>query len=145
MTTQEAILTSVSFRRTESRWGRFGSNVIAFARAKPLGAIGAVILTVMVIMAVFAPMLEPYNPITTSQREALQSPGAAHLFGTDQFGRDILSRVIRGARISLYVGLGATVAAITVAMSASSHPRSCGSPAAPSASPEPSPSARSAR
>jgi peptide/nickel transport system permease protein len=70
----------------------------------------------MVVMAVFAPMLEPYNPITTSQREALQSPGAAHLFGTDQFGRDILSRVIRGARISLYVGLGATVAAITVAM-----------------------------
>lgn len=116
MATQDAVLTSVSLRGGGSAWGRLGGDLVAFARAKPLGAIGAVILTVMVVMAVFAPVLEPYNPIATSQREALQSPGAGHLLGTDQFGRDILSRVIRGARISLYVGLGATLAAVTMAM-----------------------------
>lgn len=89
--------------------------LLSFARAKPLGALGAVVLLVMVVLAIFATVIEPYDPIATNQREALQSPDGAHLLGTDQFGRDILSRVIQGARISLYVGLGATVAAIFAA------------------------------
>jgi peptide/nickel transport system permease protein len=96
-------------------WRRWGSGLLAFARAKPLGAFGAVILTVMVLMAIFATRLEPYDPVATNQRQALQAPDAEHLLGTDQHGRDVLSRVIRGARISLYVGLGATTAAIVLA------------------------------
>lgn len=115
MATHDAILTPVSLHTGPPSWQRIGSGVGAFARAKPLGALGAAILIVMVVMAVFAPVLEPYDPIATSQREALESPGGAHLLGTDQFGRDILSRVIQGARISLYVGLGATVAAVVMA------------------------------
>lgn len=96
-------------------WQRYGSGAAAFARAKPLGAIGALVLLVMVVMAIFAPIIEPYNPVSNNQREALQSPRTGHLMGTDQFGRDIFSRVVRGARISLYVGLGATVTAIVLA------------------------------
>lgn len=94
---------------------RVGHALLGFARAKPLGAIGALVLTVMVVVAIFARQIEPFDPIATNQREALLSPGGSHLLGTDQYGRDILSRVIRGARISLYVGLGATVASIVIA------------------------------
>ena len=94
---------------------RLAGALISFARAKPLGGLGAALLLVMVVLAIFAGQIEPYNPIATNQREALQAPGGSHLLGTDQYGRDILSRVIEGARISLYVGLGATVAAIVVA------------------------------
>lgn len=89
--------------------------ILGFAKAKPLGAFGALILITMVLVAVFAKQIEPFDPITTNQRAALLSPGGDHLLGTDQFGRDILSRVIRGARISLYVGMGATLAAVVLA------------------------------
>jgi peptide/nickel transport system permease protein len=115
MSAGEAVLVPSRVRSAQVAWRRWGNGLLAFARAKPLGAFGAVILTVMVVMAIFATQLEPYNPIATNQRQALLSPDAEHLLGTDQFGRDVFSRVIRGARISLYVGLGATVAAVVLA------------------------------
>jgi len=65
-----------------------------------LGIIGLLILT-----AVFAPLLAPYNPIETKILFRLQAPSADHLLGTDDLGRDILSRIIYGSRISLQVGL----------------------------------------
>lgn len=115
MAMQEAALRDALDYRARGAWQRRTTGLITFARAKPLGALGAAVLLVMVLMAIFANQLEPYDPIATNQRAALQSPGSAHLLGTDQYGRDILSRVIRGARISLYVGLGATIAAIVLA------------------------------
>ena len=115
MATHEAVLAGGGLRARQTGLRGLGRELVAFARAKPLGAFGAVVVIVMVLMAVFAQQIEPYDPIATSQREALESPGGAHALGTDQYGRDILSRVIRGARISLYVGLGATTAAIVVA------------------------------
>lgn len=115
MATTEAVLPGSDIRLQPPAARRFVRTVIGFARAKPLGAIGAVILMVMVVLAVFAPQIEPYDPLETNQREALEAPSSSHLLGTDQYGRDILSRVIRGARISLYVGLGATIAAIVLA------------------------------
>src|SRR5687767_3473069 len=105
MAVQDVLVVRGEPVRGRGGWQRYGGGAAAFARAKPLGAIGAVVLLVMVVMAIFAPLIEPYNPIANNQREALQSPGASHLMGTDQFGRDIFSRVVRGARISLYVGL----------------------------------------
>lgn len=65
---------------------------------------GAIILLVVLIAAVFAPFLAPYSPTKQSFVDQLQPPSAAHWFGTDEFGRDIFSRVLYGARIALVVG-----------------------------------------
>ena len=61
-------------------------------------------LLLVVFSAVFAPLLSPYDPIKTSQRTSLEAPSVAHPMGTDRFGRDIFSRVLRGGRFSLPVG-----------------------------------------
>jgi ABC-type dipeptide/oligopeptide/nickel transport system permease subunit len=66
---------------------------------------GSALLLAMVVGAGLAPRLAPYDPITQNQRASLQAPGLSHPFGTDVFGRDILSRVIWGGRESLRVGL----------------------------------------
>jgi peptide/nickel transport system permease protein len=79
-----------------------------FARAKPLGAIGAAIILVMVFAAVFAPFIGTQDYQKTRPREKLQAPSAEHWFGTDQLGRDMYSRIVYGARASLYVGLVGT-------------------------------------
>jgi ABC-type dipeptide/oligopeptide/nickel transport system permease subunit len=66
---------------------------------------GAACLLLAVLVGVFAPALAPYDPVKVAIRERLQGPSERHWLGTDQFGRDILSRIIHGARISLSVGL----------------------------------------
>ena len=79
---------------------------VARRLARQRGAmVGAVILAVLALMAVGAPRLASRDPIRTAPREALQPPGARYLLGTDQFGRDVASRVLHGARLSLTVGL----------------------------------------
>src|SRR5882762_10280337 len=67
--------------------------------------VGLVILGALALMALTAPWLSPRDPIKTAPRAALQPPGARFLLGSDQFGRDVASRVLHGARISLTVGL----------------------------------------
>lgn len=76
------------------------------ARKQPLAALGLVLLTVFVACAVFAPWLAPYDPAQVDLGGRLVSPCAAHWFGTDALGRDILSRTIYGARISMIVSVG---------------------------------------
>ena len=76
-------------------------------RRKPLGTIGATIVLVMLAAAVFADVITPYGYAQTSLRERFIAMSAAHWLGTDQLGRDLLTRVIYGARVSLYVGFGA--------------------------------------
>jgi len=73
-----------------------------------MGAAGAVVLLILVFAAVFADVVSPYSPLEHGT-ERLAGPSSEHLAGTDQFGRDTLSRVIHGARTSLYVGIAATV------------------------------------
>ncbi len=79
-----------------------------FARAKPLGAVGAVIIFVMIFAAVFAPYIGTQDYQKVRAREKLQGPSAAHWFGTDQLGRDMYSRIVYGARASLIVGFMGT-------------------------------------
>jgi peptide/nickel transport system permease protein len=67
--------------------------------------IGTAVLLLLIVIAVFAPVLAPYDPLKTSLRERLQPPTLQHLMGTDALGRDLLSRVIFGARISLQLGI----------------------------------------
>jgi len=76
-------------------------------RRKPLGTLGAAIVLVMLVSAVFADRLTPYGFAQTSLKERLISSNAEHWLGTDQLGRDLLTRILYGARISLYIGFGA--------------------------------------
>jgi peptide/nickel transport system permease protein len=73
-----------------------------------------VIFFVLVITAIFAPLLAPYEPNMMNMREALQKPSATHILGTDSLGRDTLSRIIYGSRISLSVGFVAIVIASAI-------------------------------
>src|SRR5258707_923184 len=67
--------------------------------------LGLAILAALALMALAAPWLSPRDPIKTSPREALQAPGPRFLLGSDQYGRDVASRALHGARLSLTVGL----------------------------------------
>lgn len=80
---------------------------------EPTFAIGIAVLVLLVAVAVFAPVVAPYDPAATSPTRALQPPSGAHLFGTDQLGRDILSRVAYGARLSMVVSIAAVSISIT--------------------------------
>ncbi len=78
-----------------------------FVRRQPLGTIGLVIVLGLVLAAVFAEQIAPYSPDRQNLRHRLEGPSAEHWLGTDSTGRDTLSRLIYGARISMMVGFGA--------------------------------------
>jgi len=84
---------------------RRGRALLATLRRKPLGFLSAGLIVVLVLTAIFADVLAPYDPLATQPEIRLAAPSWAHPFGTDDIGRDVLSRVIYGARISLWVGL----------------------------------------
>ncbi|HEU0215613.1 MAG TPA: ABC transporter permease [Stellaceae bacterium] len=86
----------------QGRWGA----VRFFIRRYPLGAIGAVIMTLFVLAAIFAPLITVYDPLTTNAAASLAKPSAVHWLGCDFMGRDVYSRIVYGARISLAVSLG---------------------------------------
>ena len=92
--------------QTRTRWGDFRQ---AFLGNK-LAVVGLVVIALFVLMAIFAPLLAPYDPIRDqSLTERFAGPSAAHPLGQDELGRDILSRIIFGARVSLTAGLAAVV------------------------------------
>jgi peptide/nickel transport system permease protein len=84
-------------------------------RRKPLGVVGGAIVLVMLAAAIFADAITVYGFAETSLRERFIAASAAHWLGTDQIGRDVLTRLIYGARISLYVGFGAILIGCTLA------------------------------
>lgn len=92
----------------------FGEEVRKFIRTKPLGAGGALIILAMLFVAAFAPSLAAYDPYTGDYAVQFAPPSAEHWFGTDEFGRDVLSRVMYGARIALFVGFTASFAGCTL-------------------------------
>jgi ABC-type dipeptide/oligopeptide/nickel transport system permease subunit len=80
-------------------------------RHHPTGMAGAIILLVLVLLAISSPITAPYDPIETDFSVRLQSPSRAHPFGTDDLGRDVLSRLMAGGRISLRAGVVAVAIA----------------------------------
>jgi peptide/nickel transport system permease protein len=88
---------SVSPSGTRALW--------AAIRRKPLGAASALLIVLLVLTALFADVIAPYDPLAAQPEVRLAPPSRAHLFGTDDIGRDVFSRVIYGSRISLWVGL----------------------------------------
>ena len=86
---------------TKSLWTTIKKNV----RRRPLGAIAAVIILTMIIVAIFAPLLAPFDPYKINSANLLKPPSLHNWMGTDEYGRDILSRIIWGSRVSLLVGV----------------------------------------
>lgn len=86
-------------RSRNSEWRR----VVRGLRKSPLAVLGSVIIGILIAMAIFAPFLAPYSPTAMRLPERLSPPSSRHIFGTDDVGRDILSRVIYGSRISLRI------------------------------------------
>jgi peptide/nickel transport system permease protein len=88
--------------------GRWGA-IKYFARRYPLGAVGALIVITMILIALFADFITVYDPTSTNARRSLAAPGQMNWLGADFMGRDMFSRIVYGARISLIVGIGSTL------------------------------------
>ena len=93
-----------------------GEEVVKFVRTKPLGAAGALIILAMMVVAGFAEVLAPYDPYHGDYGLQFARPSADHWFGTDEFGRDVLTRIMYGARIALFVGFTASFAGCTLGL-----------------------------
>ena len=81
-------------------------------RRRWLGALGLLVTAIVVLAAVLAPWLAPYDPNRQSLGDALEPPRAGHWLGNDELGRDVLSRVLYGGRVSLLIGIGSVVAGL---------------------------------
>ena len=88
---------------------------VRLVREKPLGFAGGVIVLILLFSGIFAGLLAPYDMAEIHLFDRLAAPSATYLLGADQLGRDILSRLIYGARVSVIVGLAATIIAVVVA------------------------------
>ena len=105
---------TVADARDVSGRGSWLSEVGDFCRQRPLGAIGAVVVVINILVGLGANVIAPYDPLATDYGAMLSSPSAGHWLGTDAFGRDVLSRLIYGSRTALLVGFGAAVFGATV-------------------------------
>ncbi len=74
-------------------------------RRNPLAMVGAALIVLLVFCALFGPLIAPHDPADIDLAARLQAPSTTHWFGTDELGRDIFSRILYGARISMIVGL----------------------------------------
>jgi peptide/nickel transport system permease protein len=88
---------------------RWAGGLARFCRKKPLGAAGGFLMGAMLLTALFAGLLATHDPIATDAAHTLARPGPAHWLGSDHLGRDIYSRIVHGARVSLIVGLASMV------------------------------------
>jgi len=87
--------------------------IVRFGRQKPLGAAGGIIVLTLVLVSILAPVISPYEYRTARPEVVHEPPNGNFLMGTDHLGRDVLSRLIKGGQISLYVGLGSVLIGIT--------------------------------
>lgn len=92
------------------------SGVVAFARSRPLGAACGLILILVFVCALLANLIAPYSPTQNHATDAFRSPDGTYWLGTDNFGRDVFSRVIHGARISVQVAAVSVAVSVTVAL-----------------------------
>ena len=96
------------------RRSRLAEFFIRLVREKPLGTASGIIILLLILVAIFADFLMPYPYAEIHLADRLQGPSAQYLLGTDQLGRDFLSRIIFGARISVLVGLAVTTLSVTL-------------------------------
>lgn len=101
-------------RVSRRAWGV--GRIWRFSKAKPLGAFGAAVLILFCLAALLAPLVAPYGYNESNLLARLEGPSSSHWFGTDGNGRDMFSRVLYGARVSMYVGVGAAVLGTVLAV-----------------------------
>jgi len=104
----------VSLATESSRLPRAAGGFRSFIRRSPLSAFWGCIAAAIILMALAAPVLAPYEPLKSDFRAMSKPPNERHIFGTDQIGRDVLSRVIYGSRASLTIALGAVLFGTTL-------------------------------
>ena len=98
------------------RRSRLADFFIRLVREKPLGTACGIIVLILIFVAIFADVLAPYDYMKIHLADRFQGPSARYLLGTDHLGRDLLSRIIHGARLSIGVGLAATALNVVVAV-----------------------------
>src|SRR5690349_10677642 len=91
------------------------NSVIRFVKRKPLGGIGLFIVTILFFAAVFAPIVAPFDYDKQSIKDRFKDPNATNYLGTDDRGRDMFSRIVYGARISIFVGFGLIITSTLLA------------------------------
>jgi peptide/nickel transport system permease protein len=99
-------------QRRQVERGRLAAFLDRLRRAR-LGALGAAVIALLVLVAILAPLLAPYDPLKQNLLATLETPSVAHPLGTDDLGRDVLSRIILGARVSIQVGIVSVGLALT--------------------------------
>ena len=113
---EHSIATRPSFERVveRRRFSRAAVGLLGFARKKPLGLLGAMIIVSLIAIAIFAPVISPFDYRSGELANALQGPSRTHWAGTDWVGRDTFSRVLFGARATVMVGFGSVAVGITI-------------------------------
>ena len=95
------------------KYSEFKRTVSVFF-GRPLPVVGLVIIAIFIIIAIFGPWIAPHDPLDMDVMNALAHPSKAHLLGTDDIGRDTLSRLIYGARTSLFIGIVVISVSVTI-------------------------------
>lgn len=102
-------ISSITSSTPESEWDKSVSAIIYHLRRNPLVIIGLLIVIMWLFIAVIAPSIAPYQPLAQNLADRLQSPNAVYLMGTDELGRDMFSRVLWGAQITIPAGLAVII------------------------------------
>jgi peptide/nickel transport system permease protein len=89
---------------------------LGFLLSTPIIAVATICLTLIVLSAIFAPLLAPHDPLLLAPAQRLKPPSAEFLLGTDGYGRDLLSRIVYGGRVSLLIGVGAAIVSIAIGL-----------------------------
>lgn len=96
------------------RGARFKEGVKRFVSTQPVGVVAAVGILILLLAALFAPWIAPHDPVEQNRQAFMEGPSSQFWFGTDDLGRDIFSRIIHGARISLYVSTTVTLGSMVI-------------------------------
>ena len=100
----------------QERWQRGARVVLRHARMNLLGSFSAIVIAVLIFVAVAAPLIAPYDYSERNLDRRYDPPSSDHFFGTDRQGRDMLSRIMQGSRISLRVGIASVASGVTIAL-----------------------------
>lgn len=110
----DAVLAKERSAGKSAAGSRLNNRMLRKLVSRPVTVIGIALFLVILVTAVLAPVLAPYDPLAIDMRAVLQPPSAEHLFGTDRTGRDIVSRVLYGGRVSIGIGLGSALGAALI-------------------------------
>ena len=115
MTRQEPVIATQNLLKAQPHTSEL-RRIVRVMSSRKIVVVGVVIIAIVVLVALFAPLLAPYNPYKTDLSAHLENPSPAHWLGTDSLGRDTLSRLIYGSRTSLMVGIISIFIAATIGM-----------------------------